>query len=78
MGLESTIVLADPEPVILRPGGLPAEALEAALGEPLATWGDAESRPRRGSWPRIMRPGPPFGWRRWRPARVSFWWGSAG
>jgi len=41
VGLESTIVLADPEPVILRPGGLPAEALEAALGEPLATGGDA-------------------------------------
>lgn len=41
VGLESTIVLADPEPVLLRPGGLPVEALEAALGEPLATGGDA-------------------------------------
>ena len=41
VGLESTIVLADPDPVLLRPGGLPVEALEAALGGPLATGGDA-------------------------------------
>lgn len=41
VGLESTIVLADPQPVLLRPGGVPVEALEAALGEPLATGGDA-------------------------------------
>jgi L-threonylcarbamoyladenylate synthase len=36
VGLESTILLADPEPVLLRPGGLPVEALEAALGMKLA------------------------------------------
>ncbi|MDZ4088512.1 MAG: L-threonylcarbamoyladenylate synthase [Tabrizicola sp.] len=41
VGLESTIVLADPEPVLLRPGGVPVEMLEAALGEPLASGGDA-------------------------------------
>jgi L-threonylcarbamoyladenylate synthase len=41
VGLESTILLPDPEPVLLRPGGLPVEALEAALGGPLATGGDA-------------------------------------
>ncbi len=41
VGLESTIVLADPEPVLLRPGGLPVEFAEAALGEPLAMGGDA-------------------------------------
>jgi L-threonylcarbamoyladenylate synthase len=41
VGLESTIVLADPDPVLLRPGGLPVEALEAALRCPLATGGDA-------------------------------------
>jgi L-threonylcarbamoyladenylate synthase len=41
VGLESTIVLADPDPVLLRPGGLPVEALEAALGGPLAAGGDA-------------------------------------
>ncbi|MFN3576051.1 MAG: L-threonylcarbamoyladenylate synthase [Tabrizicola sp.] len=41
VGLESTIVLPDPAPVLLRPGGVPVEALEAALGEALATGGDA-------------------------------------
>lgn len=41
VGLESTIVMADPDPVLLRPGGLPVEALEAALGEPLTLGGDA-------------------------------------
>ncbi len=41
VGLESTIVLADPEPVLLRPGGLPVEALESALGQPLVVGGDA-------------------------------------
>ena len=41
VGLESTIVLADPDPVLLRPGGLPVEALEAALGEPMSVGGDA-------------------------------------
>lgn len=41
VGLESTILLADPEPVQLRPGGVPLEVLEAALGEPLALGGDA-------------------------------------
>ncbi|MCI2395811.1 L-threonylcarbamoyladenylate synthase [Aliiroseovarius sediminis] len=37
VGLESTIVGFDPEPVLLRPGGLPTEAIEAALGGPIAT-----------------------------------------
>lgn len=42
VGLESTILdLTAQEPVLLRPGGLPAEALEAFLG-PLATGGNAE------------------------------------
>jgi L-threonylcarbamoyladenylate synthase len=39
VGLESTIVQADPEPMLLRPGGLPVEVLEAALGRPLALGG---------------------------------------
>jgi len=42
VGLESTIVLADPDPTLLRPGGVPVEALEAALGKPLATGGDGD------------------------------------
>lgn len=40
VGLESTIVLADPDPVLLRPGGVPVEALEACLGQTLTIGGD--------------------------------------
>jgi len=40
VGLESTIVLADPDPTLLRPGGVPVEALEACLSQPLAIGGD--------------------------------------
>ncbi|QYX57469.1 threonylcarbamoyl-AMP synthase [Roseovarius sp. SCSIO 43702] len=36
VGLESTIVGLGHTPTLLRPGGLPAEAIEAALGHPLA------------------------------------------
>ncbi len=35
-GIESTIVATGPAPRLLRPGGIPAEALEACLGAPLA------------------------------------------
>jgi len=37
VGLESTIVGLTDAPILLRPGGLPREALEAALGQELAT-----------------------------------------
>lgn len=40
VGLESTIVLADPDPTLLRPGGVSREALEATLGQPLTLGGD--------------------------------------
>lgn len=40
VGVESTILGLDGPPVLLRPGGVPAEALEALLG-PLASGGDA-------------------------------------
>ncbi|MCU0856558.1 MAG: L-threonylcarbamoyladenylate synthase [Rhodobacteraceae bacterium] len=36
VGVESTIVGLDGPPRLLRPGGLPAEAIEACLGQPLA------------------------------------------
>lgn len=42
VGLESTIVLADPEPILLRPGGVPVETLEALLKRPLGAGGDAD------------------------------------
>jgi L-threonylcarbamoyladenylate synthase len=48
VGLESTIVsLAGEAPVLLRPGGVPAEAVEAALGEKLkrAAAGDPVAAP---------------------------------
>ena len=40
VGLESTIVATQPAPTLLRAGGLPAEALEAALGDTLALAGE--------------------------------------
>jgi L-threonylcarbamoyladenylate synthase len=39
VGVESTIVGFDPAPVLLRPGGVPREALEACLGAPLREGG---------------------------------------
>ena len=42
VGLESTILIADPAPILLRPGGLAIEALEAALGMDLAIAGDGQ------------------------------------
>jgi L-threonylcarbamoyladenylate synthase len=41
VGLESTILLADPALVLLRPGGVPVEAVEALLGEAVGSGGDA-------------------------------------
>jgi L-threonylcarbamoyladenylate synthase len=43
VGLESTIVLADPDPVLLRPGGVPVEALEAVLGRPFGVVRDSSA-----------------------------------
>ena len=37
VGLESTILGLSGEPTLLRPGGLPQEAIKAALGGPIAT-----------------------------------------
>lgn len=42
VGVESTILGLDPSPSLLRPGGIPSEALEDALGQPLAQGGSAE------------------------------------
>ncbi len=41
VGVESTILGMTDGPVLLRPGGIPAEALEACLGQRLASGGDA-------------------------------------
>ncbi len=45
IGLESTIVGFDPGPCLLRPGGLPGEAIEAALGQPLRAAPQAPDAP---------------------------------
>jgi L-threonylcarbamoyladenylate synthase len=39
VGIESTVLCPDPTPVILRPGGVTREQLEAILGEPVAVAG---------------------------------------
>lgn len=44
VGLESSIVLADPDPYLLRPGGIPAETIESLLGRPVGTL-QAEGKP---------------------------------
>ena len=45
VGVESTIVGLTGAPTLLRPGGLAAEAIEAALGQPLAAPGSAITSP---------------------------------
>jgi L-threonylcarbamoyladenylate synthase len=42
VGIESTVLLVDPQPVILRLGGVTREELSAALGEPVALAGRSE------------------------------------
>jgi L-threonylcarbamoyladenylate synthase len=42
VGVESTILALNPVPTLLRPGGIPAEAIESCLGQPLARGGSAE------------------------------------
>ncbi len=43
VGLESTILGLTDAPTLLRPGGLPHEAVETALGQPLAQHGDTDA-----------------------------------
>ncbi|MFN0113964.1 MAG: L-threonylcarbamoyladenylate synthase [Paracoccaceae bacterium] len=45
VGVESTILGLTGEPVLLRPGGIPAEAIEACLGHRLAAPADPGNRP---------------------------------
>ena len=45
VGVESTIIGFDPDPVLLRAGGLPLEAIEACLGGPVARRTGAAGRP---------------------------------
>ncbi len=45
VGVESTILGFAPEPHLLRPGGLPLEAIEACLGAPVPARADDPERP---------------------------------
>ncbi len=45
VGVESTIVGLAPQPTLLRPGGIPTEDVEAALGQPLAQPDSAPDAP---------------------------------
>jgi L-threonylcarbamoyladenylate synthase len=45
VGVESTILALDGDPRLLRPGGVPVEALEQALSRPVATPGADPARP---------------------------------
>ena len=57
VGVESTILsLAGDPPVILRPGGVPREALEEALGVPLDVAGRGRAAARPGAAPRSTTP----------------------
>ncbi len=59
VGVESTILsLLMEEPVLLRPGGIPPQALEAVLGRPVARQGGGVRVP--GSLPAHYAPGTPL------------------
>lgn len=59
VGLESTIVAPGPAPALLRPGGLPAEAIEACLGQPLARPADPATPNAPGQLSSHYAPGAP-------------------
>lgn len=59
VGVESTIVGLWEQPVLLRPGGLPLEALEQALGAPLAVHGNDETLTAPGQMASHYAPGAP-------------------
>ena len=59
VGIESTVVdLSGPAPRLLRPGGVPRDAVEAALGRPLL--GKADARRAPGDYPRHYAPRTPI------------------
>ena len=58
-GIESTIVALEPEPVLLRPGAIPVEALEAVTGR-LARGSEAEPARAPGQLPRHYAPRTPL------------------
>ncbi len=57
-GLESTIVALDPQPALLRPGAIPAEAIEEVSGPLVRAGGDAVRAP--GQLPKHYAPRTPL------------------
>lgn len=75
VGLESTILGLVGVPAILRPGGIPAEALEACLGRPLATGGDSVKPSAPGQLLSHYAPASPVRLNVKRPEPGEFWLG---
>jgi L-threonylcarbamoyladenylate synthase len=59
-GVESTIVLLEPAPVLLRPGAIPVEAIEAAIGPIARSLDDAAARLAPGRLPGHYAPHTPI------------------
>ncbi len=75
VGVESTILGLDDGPALLRPGGIPAEALESCLGEPLGTGPDTGRPSAPGQLASHYAPRAPVRLGATRPAPGEFWIG---
>ncbi|MGP3697848.1 L-threonylcarbamoyladenylate synthase [Rhodobacter sp. NSM] len=75
VGVESTIVAPGDPPLLLRPGGLPVEAIEDCLGRRLATGGNAERPSSPGQLASHYAPGVPLRLEVLRPEPDETWIG---
>jgi L-threonylcarbamoyladenylate synthase len=75
VGVESTILDLSDGPALLRPGGIPAEALEACLGAPLGAGGDAGRPSAPGQLASHYAPAAPMRLGVTRPGPGEFWLG---
>lgn len=75
VGVESTILGLADDPVLLRPGGIPAEALEACLGTPLPAGGGTERPTAPGQLASHYAPGAEVRLGITQPAPGDFWIG---
>ncbi|MEZ5777584.1 MAG: L-threonylcarbamoyladenylate synthase [Paracoccaceae bacterium] len=75
VGLESTILGLNGAPELLRPGGLPAEALEACLGHKIETGGNGHTPTAPGQLPSHYAPTAPMRLNVDKPQAGEFWLG---
>ncbi|MEY4696674.1 MAG: hypothetical protein RIT14_1102 [Pseudomonadota bacterium] len=75
VGVESTIIGLDGPPALLRPGGIPVEAVEALLRHPLATGGQGETPTAPGQLASHYAPGAPVRLNVTAPAPDEVWVG---